>query len=169
MLSIETRDGLSQPEKETLFGWSDDPWDNNRYGLTWTGTDVRFLGLEDGKPVTHSGLYFHSIDMGGREMTLAGLNSVITVPHARGKGYGGQIVGAAEDYMSEERPVDFGMLFCHPELQAFYGPRGWRAIDGPVTIDQPEGKRQTPHVVMVFPIADDTWPEGPVILNSYPW
>lgn len=169
MLTITVKTALTPAEKDALFGWGENLWDNDRYGLAWTGTDVHVVGVEAGVPVTHAGAYRHSLSHGGRTIVLGGLNGVITVPEARGKGYGGQVVAAAEDHMRRDMACDFGMLFCHPELVPFYGPRGWRAIDGPVTIDQPDGPRPSPHVVMVLPFRDDDWPEGPVDLGSYPW
>lgn len=166
---IHTKSRLTDEEKTALFGWGKDLWDNGRYGLTWAGCDVHFVGLEDGSPVTHSGMYYHTVEIEGRKIELGGLNGVITRPEARGKGYGGQIVGAAEDHAREQSSAEFGMLFCHPELADFYGPRGWHPIEGPVTIDQPDGPRPSPHVVMVYPFRGTEWPDGPFDLNSYPW
>ena len=168
-LEITTKEKLTEAEKETLFRWGDDLWDNDRYGLTWCGTDVHFVGYENGAAVTHSGVYLHTLTIGGHDVVLGGLNSVITVPKARGKGYGGQIVGAAEKYMQSQGSIDFGMLFCHPELVAFYGPRGWSAVKGPITIDQPDGPRVTPHTVMVMPFTVAEWLDGPLDLKSFPW
>ena len=166
---IQTKSKLTEEETETLFGWGDDLWNNDRYGLTWAGSDVQFVGLENGKPVTHAGMFYHTVEIAGRDIELGGLNGVITLPQARGKGYGSQIVGAAEDHARDQSTAEFGMLFCHPELVEFYGPRGWHPIDGPVTIDQPDGPRLTPHTVMVYPFRDTMWPDGPFNLNSYPW
>ena len=168
-LEIIEKSELTETEKTTLFKWGEDLWDNDRYGLTWCGTDVHFVGYLNEKAVTHSGVYGHVLSRDGHEIRLGGLNSVITTPDARGKGYGSLIVGAAEDHMQHTGSFDFGMLFCHPELEDFYGPRGWTAIDGPVTIDQPTGPRRTPHTVMVMPFTDSDWQDGPLELNSFPW
>ena len=168
-LEIVEKVKLTEEEKTALFRWGEDLWDNDRYGLTWCGTDVHFVGYANGAPVTHSGVYRHTVRIDGRDVALGGLNSVITIPEARGKGYGNQVVGAAEDHMRSGGATDYGMLFCHPELAAFYGPRGWSAIEGPVTIDQPDGPRITPHTVMVMPFGGAQWSDVPLKLNSPPW
>ena len=168
-LKVITRTSLSQPEKDTLFRWGEDLWDNDRYGLTWRGTDVHFVGYEDNEPVAHAGACLHTMRVNGDKMRLGGLNSVITIPKARSKGYGGLVVEAAEIHMRNAMGVDFGMLFCHPELEAFYSRRGWQTIQGPVVIDQPDGPRDSPHTVMVLPCKDQEWTNRPITLGSMPW
>ncbi len=167
--TIKTRLNLDPEERKALFGWGDDLWDNDRYALTWRGTDVYCVGYVDDEAVSNAGAVCHSVQVGNRRVTLGGLNSVITVPAARGKGYGSQVVGAVERHMQEEMQVDFGMLFCHPELIPFYKRRGWQEIEGPVTIDQPEGPRETPHIVMVLPFCDEAWTDEAFELGCLPW
>ena len=168
-LEIVTKPKLTPEEKTSLFGWGDDLWANDKYGLTWVGTDIHVVGSVGGTAVTQAGAYLHTVTHNGSELRLGGLNGVITIPEARGKGYGNRVVSGAEQHIRVEMDADFGMLFCHPELVPFYEPRGWEIIDGPVTNDQPDGPRLTPHIVMVLPFKDATWSDGPFNLSSYPW
>jgi GNAT superfamily N-acetyltransferase len=168
-LKIFTKTKLTEEEKSSLFGWGEDLWNNDRYALTWRRPDVKFVGYVGGRGVTHSCAVLHSIVIADKEVRLGGLAGVITHPEARGKGYGGQIVSAAEDYIHTEMRADFGVLFCHPELIPFYEPRGWHTIRGPITIDQPEGPRVTPHIVMVMPFTQAVWQDRPLTLGSLPW
>lgn len=168
-LEIVAKDKLTDEDKAYLFGWGDDLWDNDRYGLTWRRPDIKFVGYQEGRPVTIASAVLHTISMDGEEIRLGGLAGVITVPDARGKGHGSSIVGAVEGHLRDVIAADFGMLFCHPELIPFYEPRGWHTIRGPITIDQPERQRETPHIVMILPFTQAVWKDRPLILGSLPW
>lgn len=166
---VETRERLTIPEKDALFQWGKDLWDVAKHGLTWCETDLHFLGTENGKPVSHAGIHFHTFAIDDRTIELGGLNAVITIPAARRKGYGNRVVEAAENHMRDKTFVAFGMLFCNTGLIDFYRPRGWQLIEDPVTIDQPGGPCLAPEHVMIYPLRDTAWPTGPFNLNSYPW
>lgn len=168
-LDIVTKNILTDEEKTSLFGWGTDLWNNNRYALTWRKPDIKFVGYAAGRAITHACAILHKVAIDDREVRLGGLAGVITHPDSRGKGFGGQIVSAAEDHIRTQMKAEFGVLFCHPELIPFYEPRGWHTIRGPITIDQPEGARETPHIVMVMPFAQAAWQDRPLKLGSLPW
>jgi GNAT superfamily N-acetyltransferase len=168
-LQIVTKTKLTEQDKESLFRWGTDLWDNDRYALTWRSTDIHCVGYEENVAVTQAGACLHILNHESNELRIGGLNGVITRPEARGKGYGNLVVGAAEAHMRDEMDADFGMLFCHPELEPYYDSRGWVKVESPVTIVQPEGPRKTSHTVMVLAFRNAVWSDTPVVLNSLPW
>jgi hypothetical protein len=75
----------------------------------------------------------------------------------------------AQRFMREEMGVDFGLLMCDEAMIPFYEGLGWRVVDGPLVYDQPGGKELFDDVVMVYPIAEDAFPEGEIDVQGYPW
>ncbi len=65
----------------------------------------------------------------GVEYATCGLGSAFTYPACWGKGYGRLIMDAATCSMCKPS-ADMGLLFCQPELQAFYPKSSWQALRG---------------------------------------
>ena len=42
--------------------------------------------------------------------------------------------------LMEEEGTDFGLLFCEPHNERFYGSLGWTIFDGEVWTEQPQGR-----------------------------
>ena len=167
-LEIRVAPQLPRDERVALFQFEDDPWGVNHLGWDWREPELSFGGYENDKPVSHVGLLFHPLHLDGREVLVAGVSSVITLPEARGKGYARRLMSEAADEM-RRRSVDFGALFCSTELRPFYASQGWQLLDHPVTVDQSGRKVRSPLRLMLLPLPDANWPEGPVDLKSEPW
>jgi hypothetical protein len=75
----------------------------------------------------------------------------------------------ATEFFEREWKVDAGLLFCRPELMAYYSSLGWKGFDGPVLIEQPEGNIASPMRVMTLPFNERNWTSGSIDLRSFPW
>lgn len=51
----------------------------------------------------------------------------------------------------------------------FYQSQGWQLVEQPVLIEQPSREIASPLRVMVLPFGGQSWPDGKIKLNSFPW
>jgi hypothetical protein len=72
-------------------------------------------------------------------------------------------------FFAREWNVDGGLLFCLPQMMAYYEALGWRGVKGPVLIEQPHSKVVSPLRVMVLPLREEDWTSGRIELRSLPW
>jgi GNAT superfamily N-acetyltransferase len=152
-----------------LFDWGTDLWSIDSYRLAWRPWESSFVGYLGDDPVTHTGVLTHTVSVADRELHVGGVAGVLTLPAARGLGYGTRTLGAATRFLQDSRGVAFVLLFCRDQLIPFYGPRGWRKIEDPVFIRQPDGERPSPLNCLVLTLGEDPWPGGAVRLDSQPW
>jgi hypothetical protein len=94
---------------------------------------------------------------------------VVTVPGAQRKGFARKLVEHVMKYAETEWQVEAGLLFCRPQMIAYYAALGWHLVESPVMIQQPDGKIASPMPVMVLPFRDLPWPPGTIELDSLPW
>jgi GNAT superfamily N-acetyltransferase len=167
-MEIKQASSLTETEQKQLFGWGEDIFSVQPFGLQWRPKDLRFVLYHDGKPVSHAGILKHTVSVDGEGVSVAGLGGVVTVPEARGKGFARQVVQQAMSFAESEWTVDAGLLFCRPQMVPYYEGLGWKIVDPPATIVQPNGKVSSPLPVMVLPFVNP-WPAGLVELQSLPW
>jgi hypothetical protein len=79
-LEIVSKTKLTDEDKSSLFGWSSDLWNNDRYALTWRRPDLKFIGYVADRAITHASAVLHTIQVDEREVRLGGLAGVITHP-----------------------------------------------------------------------------------------
>lgn len=168
-MKIRLEDNLSDEERKRLFGWGEDIFQADHLNLRWKPKDLHVLVDVDGQAVSHVGILQHTITVGEQFVKVCGVGGVVTALYAQGKGYATRAMLYAQDFMLSEWGVDFGLLFCRDQLLAFYERLGWQRVAEPVLIEQPLGEINSPMNVMVLPCRGQTWPEGPVKLNSLPW
>lgn len=75
----------------------------------------------------------------------------------------------AAEVFEREWKVDAGLLFCLPNLKAYYEALGWQEIESPVLIEQPSGKIVSPLCVKALPLVGEGWSSGSIELGSLPW
>lgn len=168
-MEIRVRNNISDEESARLFGWGEDIFGSNYLNLTWKPKDLHiFLDVDD-NPVTHVGLLQHTVTVAGQPLKVCGVGGVVTILDAQGKGYATRAMRHAASLMREQLDVAFGLLFCHGRLMPFYERLGWRKVKDAVEIEQPSGPITSPMNVMILPCGKESWPVGPVKLNSLPW
>jgi predicted acetyltransferase len=86
--------------------------------------------------VCHVGLHFRTVTWNGRKCEAGGLSGLATRPDSRRRGYASTALGAAVQTLRHHEAIDFGLLFCEPQLFDFYQSRGWLRFDGEVLAEQ---------------------------------
>ena len=174
-------EGLSEDEREELrdlavrcFG---PPAQRPPHPLTIApDADTRFVVRvwDEGLLVSCLWITERTILVDGQPVRAAGIRGVRTDPSKRRRGYAGAAMRHAEDFIWRELCPDLAMLHSSVMAVPFYESLGWRAIEGPVTCDQPSGKLevstallQNPFMVIV-PTGQEL-PRGPVDLCGLPW
>jgi GNAT superfamily N-acetyltransferase len=168
-LEIKQATTLTEAEQQTLFGWGENIFGVQAHSLQWRHKDLRFLLYDNGELVSHAGILQHSVNVDGEAIPVAGLGGVVTVPAAQRRGFARQLVQHALKHAEIEWQVEAGLLFCRPEMIAYYSALGWQRVESRVMIEQPEGKITSPLPVMVLPFRDLHWPTGTIELEGLPW
>jgi GNAT superfamily N-acetyltransferase len=168
-MEIKQTNTLTEAEQEKLFGWGEDIFSVQQLGLHWRHKDLRFVLYENGEPLSHAGILKHVVSVDDQPVLVAGLGGVVTVPEARGRGFARQLVQETMRFAENDWKVEAGLLFCRPQMVAYYESLGWRVLECPVMIEQPDGKIVSPLQVMVIPFGEMSWPAGSIDLQSRPW
>lgn len=168
-MEIKQLSTLTELEQQKLFGWGEDIFNVDPLTLHWRHKDLRFVLYDNEEPVSHAGILKHVITVNDEPVLVAGLGGVVTVPEARHEGFARRLVLAAMRFAESEWKVEAGLLFCRPQMLAYYESLGWQVVEPPVMIEQPGGKIVSPLHVMVIPFGDMAWPSGTVELQSLPW
>ena len=169
MEEIRQTQALSDEEKTQLFGWGDNIFGVESLKLNWRPKDLHFLFYSDGRPISHVGIVKHVVSVNGKPVTVGGVAGVVTVPAEQKKGCARRLMEHAMRFFEREWKVDAGLLFCLPQLAAYYERLGWQGVESTVMIEQPNGKIASPLRVMVRPLGGRSWPNGSVELQSLPW
>jgi GNAT superfamily N-acetyltransferase len=166
---IRQAKALTDEEKQRLFGWGENIFGVAPLKLSWRPKDLHFLLYSDGEPVSHVGALKHVVSLKGKPATLGGVGGIVTVPGAQKKGFARRLMQHTANFLECEWKVDAGLLFCLPEMIAYYEALGWQAVKRPVLIEQPAGKVVSPLRVMVLPLSQEDWTSGSIELRSLPW
>lgn len=169
MATIRQAPALTDEEQQRLFQWATDPFEMRPFNLEWRWKDVHFFIDLNGRAVSHAGLLKHTVRAGGRDVVVAGLGGVITVPEAQGHGYARMLVQHACEFAFKQWKVDAGLLFCLPRMLPFYADLGWKRITQPVQVEQSSGHLRAPIPAMVYPAEKLPLLSGPIDLRSQPW
>ncbi|MGW2046571.1 GNAT family N-acetyltransferase [Streptomyces sp. NPDC001858] len=166
--SVERLPHYTQTERDEITGGVDDPAGVGGTGLVWRGKDLHFGVRQDGRLVAHAGLIEAVVSVGGRSLPVVGLGGVVVAPGLRGSGLARLVVTAAMDH-ARGTDAELGLLFCWPRLIPLYERLGWRALDGEIEAEQPDGPVTMPLRHMWTPLTEDAhWPAGPARLLSLP-
>ena len=119
----------------------------------------------------HVAIVERQIACGPTPLLVAGVQSLAVVPAARRTGLSGQLMNRAMDE-ARRRGIPWGLLFCVPDLSAFYGRLGWRKIDRPVTMQDEHGRPTAlpaKNIAMVLDLSSARLPDGPLDLCGRDW
>ena len=121
--------------------------------------------------VGHVSVVVREIRCGCVPVTVAGVQGLCVATRRRGTGLGRQLLTAAMDEASR-RGIRFGLLFCVPELEAYYGSQGWSRLERPVTMLDEHGRRAplpAKNIAMQIALAGEPLPPGPLDLCGRDW
>jgi len=121
--------------------------------------------------VGHIGMVVRTIRCGEIPVVVSGVQSLCVGPSQRKTGLS-QALMAAALAETTRRDIRFGLLFCIPALERFYGSMGWAKTDGRVGMLDIQG-RTVPipdkNIGMQIELGDDRFPPGPIHLNGRDW
>lgn len=111
---------------------------------------VHFVMAEEDSLLSYATLLKLDIPHVGVDYQTYGFGNLLTFPPYRKRGYGGQILQAATDFIKESR-VDVAILFCDPLLEAFYAAKGWVVTRSPTCLGTPDRYQEyAPSRMMLF-------------------
>lgn len=154
----------------------------------WHGSAPSYTVFEekDGIVIGHIGIVRRFVQVGQESLEsrdgwesrenretveVAGVQNVAVLPETRGTGLGRLLMARAMDHAAAEG-INFGLLFCIPELESYYASMGWVLNPVAVTMDW-EGQRGVPipdkNICMVLELAGLSFPPGCIDLNGADW
>ena len=111
---------------------------------------VHFVMSEGDTLVSYATLLKLEIAQAGIDYQIYGLGNLLTFPPYRKRGYGGQVLQAATEFV-QQSDVDAGILFCDPLLESFYETKGWISTHSPTRLGQPDHyQAYAPSRMMLF-------------------
>lgn len=139
--------------------------------IAWAPRQWGVIGRDAGeRVVTFVGIVARAADYNGDTVMIGGIGGVKTHPAARGKGFAADAIARAITFMADDLGVSFALLVCLPSLVPYYTSLGWRAFDGIMIADQPDGPAPfTLNLPMVHPILDPAPASGTINLCGLPW
>ena len=119
----------------------------------------------------HVAIVLREVSCGRKKFKVAGIQSLAVGKKSRGTGLSQALM---TESMAEawRRGMEFGLLFCIPELERFYASLGWKRIDGPVVMrDESGAKKNIPpkNIAMILLLSARPFPAGTVDLNGQDW
>lgn len=133
--------------------WSSIFYDDNLYMSETYPPElqpVHFVMAEDDPLLSYASLLKLSLHHAGIDYLIYGFGNLLTFPPYRRRGYGGQILQAATDFIRQSE-VAAAILFCDRLLEPFYAERVWTATRSPTRLGTPhQHKEYTPSRMMLF-------------------
>jgi GNAT superfamily N-acetyltransferase len=164
-------DAVDSEQWRALQGDELHPWGGEAEALEWAGKQ-HHVGVrgEQGELLALAGALVADVKVGaGEPFPVAGIGGVIVRPEMRGRGLAKLVIDAILDVARRLGP-ERAMLFCRTPLITLYERFGFRAIDAPVTADQPGGRIEMPLRAMWAPLRDGAgWPDGAVEVLGEPF
>ena len=138
----------------------------------WHGSapEYNVLCRIDGHIVGNTSIVVRDVVAGGQQVRIAGIQNLGVVPAQRGRNIGGAVLAVAMGE-ARRRGIPFGMLFCVPQLERFYGANGWRTIDLAVVMQYQGQTCPIPgkNIGMVLKMTGRPFPAGDVDLRGADW
>ena len=138
----------------------------------WHGSAPLYsvVGRRGGRMVGNVGIVVRDVACGGRIVRVAGIQNLGVVPPVRGANLGGALLAEAMDE-ARRRGIDFGLLFCVPQLERYYSSNGWRLIDVPVIMQYQGQTCPIPgkNITMACELTDELFPAGEIDLRGADW
>lgn len=158
-------------DSEYLEDWG--PW-TPRQDYGYARFEMHAIAREDSTIIGHAGTSRRFVDVGGREVTIAGIGGVVVHPDARGQGVGQRVIESLRESMTSEAPAEFGFLGCRDEVVPFYESCGFVRVANPVReVSHRDGMTvlvgESPTLVCPGTASLAHWPNGTIDLRGLPW
>ena len=152
---------------ETLESWFDEEFGQVAY--RWAKPDWYLVVRRDGELAGRLAIVERTIGVGADMIQVGGIAGVATRPEWRNRGVASVAMRAAANFIANKLRHPFGLLLCRRQVAPVYAKREWETAEGPTTFIQPNGPVTYPHLTMVMPFGEGSWPGGPIDLRGLPW
>ncbi len=157
--TLDRRDGRVRPFalRADRYAWETPTW--------------AVLVKAEQRVVSHAGILYRVVEVGGQRVAVGGVCGVMTVPDWQGRGYARAVLKKAEAFVAVWLWAPFVLAICPRENASFYRSLGWQVAEAPITCEQPGGRVSlTDEVAVVLPCQGPAlWPSGPIDLCGVPW
>ena len=138
--------------------------------FTWASPQWSVLVWDEDELVAKVGLLVREIVSNGETKSIGGIGGVMTHPARQGQGLASQAMREASRLFDEELKVAYALLFCRPQLVAYYKRLLWKSFEGLVFVEQPQGKVEfSANGAMVLDVKEQAPLNGVLDLNGLPW
>lgn len=111
---------------------------------------VHFVIAEDDSLLSYASILKLHLPHAGIDYRVYGFGNLLTFLPFRRRGYGGQVLQAATDFILKS-DVDAAVLFCDRLLEPFYEAKGWTCTRSATRLGTPnQYKEYTPSRMMLF-------------------
>ena len=118
-------------------------YDSDTYDIDLEREELTHIVLAEGKLlISYAQVLWRDIEHDGVIYKCGGLSGVMTYPHFRRRGYGGQVVQAATNLITDAL-ADIALLWTAGKNHHFYGQFGWQPLPNMVTLI---GDRNKPEI-----------------------
>jgi GNAT superfamily N-acetyltransferase len=131
----------------------------------------RYLAAVDGSVVAQVGVELRVIRVGNAVVRTFGIVDLCVRESARSRGLGSRLLAQVTEY-ARDCQMDFVILFA--DNDRIYARNGWVRVDNPlswVKINEHAtiglATNVIPHAMMVRPVSQSAWPDGPVDLLGH--
>jgi GNAT superfamily N-acetyltransferase len=147
--------------------------------LRWAGLDaetdylIRFH--EDAELRACAWVTKRTATVSDHELRVAGIRGVVTDRGHRRRGHGRAVMERAHELMRSFADCEVALLFSSVMAVPFYESLGWRAVNGPVTCEQPGGRIDYTRALPTAPVMAlalhraAELPFGPIHVHGFPW
>jgi len=97
---------------------------------------VHFVAAEGELLISYASIFRMALEHAGKTYKIYGFGNMLTFPSFREKGFGGQVLNLATDYI-KQGDVDITVLFCDPKRERFYANHGWEITRSPTHVGVP--------------------------------
>jgi RimJ/RimL family protein N-acetyltransferase len=177
-VTIEIVDSLQKSLNHLQVGFVKQ-WGEHFFGslpmttqYSWTGpTETRFniFVYKGDEIVSRLRIVSRNAQINGESVEFGGIGGVMTVPAQQRNGFATLALCEAERLIFQSLNARLGMLLCLHELVTFYERFGWRRVECPVMLEQPNGKVIWSESAMFLPKLGEIWRLRAVDLCGLPF
>jgi len=135
----------------------------------WADPDYYVLLSVNGELAGRFGILDRKVSVGSEIVRVGGVGGVATKPQFRHRGIASAMLARAAEFMKNDLGVEFGLLLCRHEVSPVYAKMGWITVAGPTTFTRAGVTATYPNDKMILPLAEKTWPAGPIDMLGSPW
>jgi hypothetical protein len=134
---------------------------------------VHFVAAEGESLISYASLLRLDLEHAGATYEVYGFGNMFTFPPYRRQGHGCRVLELATAFIGRS-DVDVAVLFCGPQVEAFYAACGWEVVPSSTRIGTPDDYCVHDGTRMMLFVSDkgrrgkSDWMEKPLYVE-WPW